>query len=57
MDEVDRLGMIRMFARKMVGLRDTVNGLMVLQGKPVLTDGELIEVARGALDLIEEGKV
>ena len=56
MDEVDKMGLTLFMARKMRGLRDTVNGLLFMKGIEPLDDKELIEVARGALDLIEEGK-
>ena len=56
MDEVGRMALTRFVARKMMTLKDAVNGLLFMRGMDSLSDAELIEVARGALDLIERGE-
>ena len=57
MDEVGRMALTRFVARKMMTLKDAVNGLLFMKGIDALSDAELIMLARGALDLIEEGKI
>ena len=56
MDEVGRLALTRFVARKMMGLKDALNGLLFMKGMDPLSDAELIEIARSALDLIERGE-
>ena len=57
MDEVDRRALARFVAGKMREMGDTLNGVLAMQLKAPLSDGELIGVAREALVLLEEGGV
>ena len=57
LDEVDRRALVGFVAGKMREMGDTLNGVLVMQLKAPLSDGELIGVAREALALLEEGRV
>ncbi len=57
MDELHKLSVATLFARKMLKFHDTINGLTVMSGVGVLSVEELCEVGRAAIALIEEGKV
>jgi len=46
-----------MFAQRLLRLRDAIDGMMVLNGEPLMTVTELCELGHMALKMIEQGLV
>jgi hypothetical protein len=57
MDELQRLGLARFFARKMLNMRNVIDGISMIQAGELLSTEDLVVVGRDALDLIESGEV